>query len=36
MRLMLELWQRLVAPKQKQLVHPFGLVGSKWNVPSLH
>ena len=31
-----ELRQRSVAPKQKQLVQPFGLVGSRWNVPTRH
>lgn len=36
LRLLSELRQRSVAPKQKQLVQPLGLVGSKWNVPSRH
>lgn len=35
-RLLSELRQRSIAPKQKQLVQPLGLVGSRWNVPTLH
>lgn len=31
---LLELRQRLLAPKQKQLVQPRGLEGSKWKEPS--
>lgn len=35
-RLLSELRQRSVAPKQKQLVQPLGLVGSRWKVPTRH
>lgn len=35
-RVWVELWQRSVAPKQKQRVQPLGLAASREKVPTRH